>query len=331
MSEKDCKRRLFARNFTPTFRSSDLGIFSKSLSEKIELQFVLKYDPFAKYKSKINLTKSKIKLNETEVIVPKIEEISDAHKNEIKKEIESIFLSNDLTFNDKIIANRFNESLRKISAEIELDFTNQIEIVPDPREQQMRLNITDKNELMEFEENQLLVNALKKYELEQEFKKFKFEQYKSLAYEFISKERGTQLEKRVIENINQKEKMNFIQKKSLLKKSFNFFRMCGVIDGIDSEKRILIEIKTRNHLKRRMENVSSIERIQCMCYMNLTGCKQCYLVESGRDGSYNLFEMDYDEVFFENQVLSPLRKFVQKYREMNETEFKDLVEKYPFL
>ena len=80
MSETASMRKLFACNFTPTFRSSDLGVFCKNPSEKTELQFVLKYDPFAKYKSKVNSTKNKIKLNKTEVIVSKVEEISEEHK-----------------------------------------------------------------------------------------------------------------------------------------------------------------------------------------------------------------------------------------------------------
>ena len=78
-------------------------------------------------------------------------------------------MSNDLTFNDKTIAAKFEDTLRKFSADIELNYKHQIEIVPDPSEQKIRLEITNKNELMEFEENLLLINALKKYELEQEF------------------------------------------------------------------------------------------------------------------------------------------------------------------
>ena len=82
-----------------------------------------------------------------------------------------------------------------------------------------------------------------------------------MAYQFISKERGIQLEKRVIENINQEKKMNFCQKKSLLKKNFNFFRLCGIIDGIDFEKRVLLTVlKTRNNLKCKIENLSSLEK-----------------------------------------------------------------------
>jgi hypothetical protein len=325
------RKDFFNCNFTPTFRASDLGIFCQNPSEKNELQFVLKYDPFFKYKSKVNLTKSKIKLNDTEVIVPKIEEISDAHKNEIKKELEANFLSNELKFNDKTIASKFNETLRKLLADEEFNYAHQLEIISDERTQQKRLSITDKDELEEFEDDQLLINSLRKYELEQEFKKFMFKQYKSLAYQFISKERGTQLEKRVIENINQKESMNFVQKKSLLKKNFNSFRICGIVDGMDCDKRILIEVKTRNRLRRTVENLSPLEMIQCMCYMNLTGCKKCYLVESDPSGEQNVFQLEYDDVEFEEKVLSPLRKFANKYREMTELEFRRLIGKYPFL
>ena len=55
------------------------------------------------------------------------------------------------------------------------------------------------------------------------------------------------------------------------------------------------------------------------------------LFESGQNGESNLFQIAYDELEFEKIVWRPLKSFVNKYRDMNESAFKALIKKYPFL
>ena len=176
MVQPEGRKTLFASNFTPIFRACDLADFCNNPAEKLELQFVLKYHPFSKYKAATNPTKSKILLNSTEVLVPKVDEISVHHQNIIKKELQLTFLSkNDLKFNDKLIAEKFNEALNKITNKSQENIgKNEIVIVKDLKESTKKRLIADiiKDEEAELEENELIINLLDKYELEQEFKKF---------------------------------------------------------------------------------------------------------------------------------------------------------------
>ena len=316
-----------AKKFTPTFRASDLGTLCSEPGEKFELEFVLKYFPFAKHKSSVQLSKTKIVINATEVIVPKIEAISTTHQTMIKKELQlSLEPDNGVKFNDRKIAEKLSDTLSKLERKTQAEsVTSEIVVLKEANKKRI-----DWHNLTECEENELLIGALDKYEIEREFKRFKHATYIKLTAGFISKERGIQLEARIITRINAAENMNFVQEKGQKMKIFDSFMICGIVDGIDKARRTLIEVKTKNRLTQSERNISFREKMQCMTYMSLTGCDKCYLVESGPNGEQRVFVLSYDAGEFEKRVLAKLRHFVYKYRHISECDFKKLLDKYPF-
>ena len=156
------------------------------------------------------------------------------------------------------------------------------------------------------------------------------EQYKASAKSYVHMQRGIHLEKRIIERLNSAENMNFVARDKLWIKAYDnaLFKICGIVDGIDAQKQTIIEVKTKSRLSASLSGVSLKERVQCMCYMSLTGCDKCILVESGPCGEQNVFHIVMDVNEFECIVLDKLRRFVNKYRNMDEDEFKRLVLKY---
>ena len=93
----------FAPNFMPVFRASELAKFCniKTRKEKHELDFVIKYAPFSKFKSKL-FSNSKFL---------KFKFASQEDKTKIKKELASEF--NDPTstkFNDKKVFDKLVKS-----------------------------------------------------------------------------------------------------------------------------------------------------------------------------------------------------------------------------
>ena len=148
------------------------------------------------------------------------------------KELKNIFSSNELSFNDKIISKKFNETLHTLAVH---ELTNANEILRDTKAEKQKSKITDKDEFAEFEDDRLLLDALENW-VRKKNKKFNLNNINSLPVHF--QRAWYTAKKRVIENINKNKNMKFIQKKSLLKNSSNFFRICGIIDGINVEKQI---------------------------------------------------------------------------------------------
>ena len=124
--------------------------------------------------------------------------------------------------------------------------------------------------------------------------------------------------------------MNFVQEKSLKTMNFGYFRLCGIIDGIDTEKKTLIEVKTRNFIDVHKRTINLKDKLQCLAYLKLTGCERCLLVESGPKGQQTKFYIDWDESEFEERIVDRLRRFVSKYRSMKESEFRIRIRKYKF-
>ena len=148
----------------------------------------------------------------------------------------------------------------------------------------------------------------------------------------MSMERGIQLERMVIERVNEMEGTKFVSGGGrLMTKDFMAFKICGIVDGIDEQAKTLIEVKTKNRLSTNENGISLRERIQCLCYMNMSECSECFLVESGPNGEQKVFRLVYDEHEFQSKVLDKLEKFVEKYRNIERDEFVALLVKYPGL
>ena len=93
-------KKLFAPNFMPVFKASELAKFCNIITrrEKNEINFVLKFEPFYKFKSKIiKATKRKTTFNS-----------SFEERQKIKSEWKNEFLENETKteFDDKKIFNK---------------------------------------------------------------------------------------------------------------------------------------------------------------------------------------------------------------------------------
>jgi hypothetical protein len=216
-------------------------------------------------------------------------EIENYHKALIKKEWRKQLLKRELIFDDKLIFD-------KISEQIENDF------------------------LAAQTDESLLKPSLSN----------EFEDYNKAVKSFIYMERGLQLEKFVRQQVNEQDNMRF-SKDTLKRVSFDLFDICGIPDGIDRKAGKIIEIKTRANFHRSTNenSISPIEKIQCMCYMKLSGCDTCLFVEHGPNGEQRKQELVFDENDFDQLVVQRLRAFVLKYKSMSKSNFLELLAKYP--
>lgn len=93
----------FASNFMPVFRASELARFCsiKTRKEKIELDFVIRYAPFSKFKSKLVPGQRFSSLRFT----------THEDKSRIKKELQNEFNTSDSTkFDDKKVLDKLMQS-----------------------------------------------------------------------------------------------------------------------------------------------------------------------------------------------------------------------------
>ena len=141
--------------------------------------------------------------------------------------------------------------------------------------------------------------------------------YLEMAKSRVFMERGTQYEPFVIQKVNREKNYNFVPDKKYRIASFDLFQIGGIIDGIDKERDLLIEVKTKSFLK---EQVSCAEKHQCMVYMKLTGCKNCLLVENSSSGEQRISSIEWDKVEFEKKIIQPLNVFVEKYKNAGNVE-----------
>lgn len=297
---------MFATNFKPTFRACDLALFCMAPSEKTEIEFVLKYFPFSKFKPRVKKTLK----NHLEEIRPKDKEI-------IVKEWTHQAQKGNVKFDDEKVINKVSECINK---NYEIFFDEDSDETKFIRYANLDLLTTSKENVQtDFNMHEQLYKDKLNYELEM---------YKSTVKKTVHLERGILFEKNIIDMINKKENADFIQDKALKSTDFGLFKICGILDGVDWKKRTIIEVKTRNFIFKDKKTISLREKLQCLCYMKLNECDKCILVESDSNGEHNMIKIDWDEQEFEERVLSKLRDFVIKYRTIEEEEFKSKVCKY---
>jgi len=116
-------KQFFASNFKPVFKASELAKFCniKTRSEKNEINFVLKYAPFSKFKSKI--------IKATNLKRKTLFNSSFEEKQKIKSELRNEFSSNEtkIEFDDTKILNKIISSKSSSSSNenpTATDFTN---------------------------------------------------------------------------------------------------------------------------------------------------------------------------------------------------------------
>lgn len=100
---------------------------------------------------------------------------------------------------------------------------------------------------------------------------------------------------------------------------FGFCILKGLPDGIDNDKELIIEIKTKSCF----QPISEKEKLQCLSYLRMMKFKKCFLVQSDSSGNNQIFEIDRNDSEFTEKIYGKLKDFVNKYRNMTEDEFLD--------
>jgi hypothetical protein len=328
----------FASSFKPIFRACDLGTFClTNRSERVEIEFLLKYKLFSKLKPLAfdSITKARATAAAVSTCVLfKPVDLKNNHKELIKRELAShLNTQNNLNFNDKQVLDKVNKIIFQDEPITTTKTLNDDELLIqalDEYEYQAkikRIKLDDEND----DDDQLLIQTLNKYEKEQEEKRIRIERYKEATKTFVSMQRGIQLEDLVMQRVNMLEGMSFVKSNKFMTKDFEYFKICGIVDGVDDEAKTIIEVKTKRHLSSNICGMNFSEHVQCLCYMSLLNFDKCILVESGPNGEQNLFRLVYDENEFKCKVLNRLKTFVEKYRNIEQDEFIELLRKYSYL
>lgn len=139
--------------------------------------------------------------------------------------------------------------------------------------------------------------------------------------------RGKLLEGKILEKINAIEESNFVKNKDVKHLDCGNFTISGSIDGIDNEKKQIIEIKTRKNYDSTKDTITKGERIQALVYMKIYDCEKCLFVESGgKDGEMKTNVIEWNEKEF-NKVTENLEKFTESVRNLTKSEFEEILEK----
>ncbi|CAF1026801.1 unnamed protein product [Brachionus calyciflorus] len=287
-------------NFKPFFRTSDLGLICVNPSEKSEIQIVLRYWPFKNYKQ---IAKTSKRFH-----------IEPEHEELVKKEWQNSVIGGDLSFDDEKVIDKVMKKIRK-----SYDFNEAEDSVERKPNKKLKIS-SDENSEPKKEEN---IEKLAQDSFDQWLNG-----YEPLVRKSVYCTRGKILEKYIIDKTNKTKNFNFVHNEMVKSFDFGLFKLFGVPDGIDYEKKIFIEVKTRTSINQDQPTVYPKEKIQCLCYMKMLNYQKCILVESNDKGEQNSIEINWDESEFEEKVLSKLRDFVQKYRNVTGNEFMDAVKKY---
>jgi hypothetical protein len=145
---------------------------------------------------------------------------------------------------------------------------------------------------------------------------------------YISCMRGRILEDHVVAKVNEETDLTFEKNKTRTIVDFGLFKVVGIIDGISTDGKTILEIKTRNKLNTEKNTITNKERKQALTYLKMYGCNSCLFVEADPDGNLKKTEIGWNEEEFNNEILAKLNEFVLYARSLSEEEFHDLLEKY---
>jgi hypothetical protein len=301
-------KNVIAPDFKPTFRSCDLAVFCNNPTPKAKINFFRKYEAFVDHCPKI-LPKP---------VQQKKVYLTNEDKVNMQKELDKSLANNSLSFNDEAIINIGLESVKKMD---DLSFMMSQLLMTDDSdspEENVDYDTCESDEEF-FKKN---VETEKSQRLE-ELIRIKTKQ----ARFYTSTQRGIKIEKAVILKVNLDRGFNFHQNKQLIEQDFGSFKIHGIIDGIDPEKRTVIEVKSRNKFDANKCTITEKEKIQSLVYMKLYDCDKCLFVESGPDGNQKIKEIEWNEEKFNREVLNKLEKFTNYARSLTKEDFKDLIEK----
>lgn len=138
--------------------------------------------------------------------------------------------------------------------------------------------------------------------------------------------RGVKLEHLSIEQLQLELNINITKRNTKLYKfeSRDLYTLSGKVDGIDEDKKCVIEIKNRIKY---MEQVPYYDIIQCIVYMKLTDLKQCLLVECFPDKTTRKTTIEWNQDKFDS-INDELCKLVCKIRKLTRREISELIKQY---
>ncbi len=143
-----------------------------------------------------------------------------------------------------------------------------------------------------------------------------FESLSPKVNSLINRLRGKEMEAPILAFINKtSRKFHFHNSDRIQQHNHNdSFVIRGRVDGIDTRKSCIIEIKSRGDFARvlKKSTIKHYDRVQCMSYMKLFNAEYCLLVECGTNGKHEikqtLMKFDRDEF---DEYMKRVERFLQ--------------------
>lgn len=294
-----------AQDFKPIFRASDVGKFCGKPWEKTIVEFLSKFSPFDQWNPALETPKTGQDKAKTKVRTS----LDPSLKEYVTEKLNSSLTKENLSFNDKELVSSAISKVKTSEDDIESAIKG--------------LSAVSLSDRVKVDEVLLRRQADRSEDnLDAEAAKLKREMIEKNLKRYVACERGKKAEKFIMDIINEQEGTNFTKTKKTLIKDFDLFKIRGIIDGIDEEKRYLLEVKTRNSFSKTQDTITRLERIQVLCYMALTDSKRCIFVEKGpKADEMKTTYIDYDPKELERDILSKLRAFVETNRKLSKAEF----------
>ena len=103
-----------------------------------------------------------------------------------------------------------------------------------------------------------------------------------------------------------------IKMKLLETNTFRFY-IIGTIDAIVTQENRLIKVKTRmSHLFKKLRDY---EKVELYTYMKIMNCKSIDLIETNLDGEIYIITVDYEDIFYNNEIESRLFNVINDFIE----------------
>ena len=206
----------FASSFKPIFRACDLGTFClTNRSERVEIEFLLKYKLFSKLKPLAFDSTTKAltaAAAATTCVLFKPVNLKNDHKDLIKRELAfHLNAQSNLNFNDKQVLEKVNKIIFQDEPITTTKTLNDDELLIQALDEYEDQAKRKRIKFDDDDDDQLLIQTLNKYEKEQEEKRIKMERYKEATKTFVSMQRGIQLEDLVMQRVNMLEGMSFVK------------------------------------------------------------------------------------------------------------------------
>ena len=152
-------------------------------------------------------------------------------------------------------------------------------------------------------------------------------QDRNIVKDFINTSRGIKSEKETFELLKENRPNGDLKRDgNRYHKAINIpcsrlsYLLSGYIDGVETDNRRIVEIKTRQ--SRLFHHVPLYEQVQCQAYLFLTGLSTCEHVESFR-GTHLSTTLQHDPLFWNHVVERLNQVIIAFYRLLNDETIQD--------